>query len=120
MARTVFCWFIRTGLVVTYPLNSFSSDAYQSDLNRMRPDGSQVEQLTFSTAFDPNQPRYTPDGVWIIYTRVAASRREMWMIPAEGGDPVQVLTEAFTPTERGSPTNQQTNVRQTTIAEIST
>lgn len=65
-----------------------------SDLHRMRPDGSDVEQLTFyeTSARRPYHARYTPDGDWIIYSLHRSGTRELWMIPAEGGDPVALVT----------------------------
>lgn len=60
--------------------------------SRMRPDGSGAELLLASTDdLRPNQPRYTPDGAWIIFTGLTRSARELWMIPANGGDPIPVL-----------------------------
>lgn len=82
-------WIVYT----TYPLNQFSSNATESDLYRMRPDGSEVELLlAASDELHPNQPRYTPDGDWIIFTGLTPTTRELWMIPAEGGDPIAVIT----------------------------
>jgi Tol biopolymer transport system component len=77
----------------TYPLLHFNDSQFDSNLYRMRPDGSEVEQLLASTAsLHPNQPRYTPDGEWISFTGVTPSARELWLIPAGGGEAVAVLT----------------------------
>lgn len=81
----------------THPLYSFNFDPVISNLYRMRPDGSDMEQLTFYETPDirANQPRYTPDGKWISFTAVQASSnpqerksdRSLWVIPAKGGEP---------------------------------
>ena len=78
----------------SYPLWSFNFDAVVSNLYRMRPDGSGIEQLTFydTPATRANQPRYTPDGQWITFTAVTESGRSLWAIPAEGGDPVVIVS----------------------------
>jgi Tol biopolymer transport system component len=71
----------------TYPLSEFGC-CQVSNLYRMHPDGSGVEQLTFYT--DENlratQPRYTPDGQWILFTSVTPDSRSIGIIPADGGE----------------------------------
>jgi Tol biopolymer transport system component len=64
-----------------------------SDLFRMHPDGSGVEQLTdFGDAeHRAGQPRYTPDGDWIIFTYKTETGLSLWALPAEGGDPVEIV-----------------------------
>ena len=76
----------------TYPLWSWNHDAVVSNLYRMRPDGSEIEQLTFyeTPEIRANQPHYTPDGKWIIFTAVTPSSRSLWVIPAEGGEPIVI------------------------------
>lgn len=86
----------------TYPLWSFNFDAVVSNLYRMRPDGSGIEQLTFYDTPDlrANQPRYTPDGKWILFTAVQPSTnteerktdRSLWVIPANGGEPIKLTS----------------------------
>ena len=73
----------------TYPLNEFQC-CQVSNLYRVHPDGSGMEQLTHYAADDlrATQPRYTPDGRWIVFTAVTPSSRDLWAIPAEGGEPV--------------------------------
>jgi Tol biopolymer transport system component len=34
-------------------------------------------------------PAYSPDGQWVAYYRVLAGQRDVWIVPAVGGDPVQ-------------------------------
>lgn len=71
----------------TYPLNVFQ-DSGDSHLYRMHPDGTGVEQLTRLDDVRATQPKYRPDGDWIVFTAVASSQRSLWAIPAEGGEPV--------------------------------
>jgi hypothetical protein len=60
----------------------------------MHPDGTGMEQLTHyeTEGLRATQPRYTPDGQWIVFTAaVREETRSLWAIPAEGGEPI-VLT----------------------------
>ncbi len=72
-----------------HPLHEFQC-CEVSNLYRMHPDGSGMEQLTHYDTKDlrATQPRYTPDGQWIVFTAVTPSTRSLWAIPAEGGEPV--------------------------------
>lgn len=76
----------------TYPLNEFNFTPKISNLYRIHPDGSGLEQLTHNETADlrATQPRYTPDGSWIIYTAVRPNSRSLWAIPADGGTPVVI------------------------------
>jgi Tol biopolymer transport system component len=76
----------------TYPLAAFNFEPAISNLYRMHPDGSGTEQLTFNedTTQRATQPRYTPDGESIVFTAVVPSGRELWVMPAEGGEPTVV------------------------------
>jgi Tol biopolymer transport system component len=73
----------------TYPLQEFQC-CQVSNLYRMRPDGSGIEQLTHYETADlrATQPRYTPDGQWIVFTAVTPASRDLWAIPAAGGEPI--------------------------------
>jgi Tol biopolymer transport system component len=75
----------------TYPLLEFQC-CRVSNLYRMHPDGSGMEQLThYATAeLRATQPRYTPDGEWILFTAVTPSSRSLWAIPAAGGEPIVI------------------------------
>jgi TolB protein len=77
----------------TYPLRVFRV-ADRSDLYTMRPDGSEMRQLTHLEGSRATQPRWTPDGEAIIYTRVEASGRprHIWAIRSDGTDDSPVLT----------------------------
>ncbi len=78
----------------TYPLLEFQC-CQISNLYRMHPDGTGMEQLTHYT--DENlratQSRYTPNGQWILFTSVTPTSRSIGMIPADGGEPI-VLVQA--------------------------
>ena len=73
----------------TYPLLEFQC-CQVSNLYRMHPDGSGMEQLTHYTTEElrATQPRYTPDGQWIVFTSVTPEARSLWAIPAAGGEPI--------------------------------
>jgi TolB protein len=75
----------------THPLAEFGC-CHESNLYRVHPDGSGVEQLTaFSGDQGGTQPSYTPDGTWIVFTEVTRDSRNLWAIPSEGGDPVELV-----------------------------
>ena len=72
----------------TYPWGDFCCEV--SNLYRIHPDGSGMEQLTHYEKADlrASQPRYTPDGQYIIFVAVTPRTRSLWAIPAEGGEPI--------------------------------
>ena len=77
----------------TYPLFEYNrSTPATSNLYRIHPDGSGLEQLTFNETIGQRatQPQYTPDEKWIIFTAVTPSSRSLWAIPTEGGEPVVI------------------------------
>jgi Tol biopolymer transport system component len=77
----------------TYPLRVFGV-AERSDLYTMKPDGTEVRQLTHLDGSRATQPRWTPDGEAITYTRVEPSGRprHIWAIRSDGTDDSPVLT----------------------------
>jgi Tol biopolymer transport system component len=76
----------------TYPLNEFNFVPAISDLYRIHPDGTGMEQISHYESEDLRAtiPRYTPDGKWIIFTAVQPRDRSLWVIPAEGGEPIEI------------------------------
>jgi dipeptidyl aminopeptidase/acylaminoacyl peptidase len=62
-------------------------DIYVIDL-----DGGPVRQLTTDPAWDTD-PRWSRDGQWIYFDSDRSGRAEVWKIPAEGGEPIQVTTK---------------------------
>jgi Tol biopolymer transport system component len=76
----------------TYPLNDFQC-CQVSNLYRIQPDGSGLEQLTDETSPDVRltQPRFTPDGERLVVTGVTSKGRELWILPADAtGEPIVV------------------------------
>ena len=81
-------------LLTTRPLLDF--DAGQSELYTMRPNGTGLRRLT---NYGPNgpratQPRWTPDGKAIVYTRTTQQHlpRHIYAINADGTGDTPVLT----------------------------
>jgi len=70
----------------THPLSAFNFVSEVSNLYRIHPDGSGLEQLTRHDTghFRATQPRYTPDGEWILLTTVTPSSRSLWAHPRRG------------------------------------
>jgi Tol biopolymer transport system component len=65
------------------------------DLVRIRPDGSDRELLADYVGTGATQPRYTPDGDWIVFTALKPlegwpRQRSLWAIPADGGPRVVI------------------------------
>ncbi len=84
-------------LFSTRPLFDFDTSG-RSELYTMRPDGSGMHKLTSYGEDGPRatQPRWTPDGKAILYTRLpqAGSPRHIWGIDRTGHEDVPVLTAA--------------------------
>jgi hypothetical protein len=57
-----------------------------SNLYRLQPDGSGMEQLTHVATEDlrATQPRNGPNVRWLVFAAVTPSSRGLWAIPAEG------------------------------------
>ena len=76
----------------TYPLNDFQC-CLVSNLYRIRPDGSGLEQLTHETTAERRltQPRFAPGRERLVVTGVKPEARELWILPADAsGDPIVV------------------------------
>lgn len=80
------------GKWIVFCTNTLESDVerHDSQLYRMRPDGTGVEQLTDFEDVRATQPSYSPDGDWIIFSAVVTGAIDLWAIPAAGGAPVVV------------------------------
>ena len=76
----------------TYPLRDFQC-CEVSNLYRIHPDGTELEQLTHYEADEERatQPRGTPDGMSILYTAVSGDRRVPALMPVYGGEPIEVV-----------------------------
>lgn len=82
----------------TYPYREFGDlGPLPSNLYRIHPDGSGMEQLTFyETNLDATQPQYTPDGTSILFTGAGSSNRSLLIMPAEGGEPTFIARGGYT------------------------
>jgi Tol biopolymer transport system component len=83
----------------TYPLFEYGDAPGPSNLYRVHPDGSGLEQLTFNetTSLRATLPHYSPDGEWIIFTAVTPKDRSLFAIPAAGGDPTVIAQGSGAP-----------------------
>lgn len=52
----------------------------------------QVTQLTDTNEVFEANPIFSPDGAWILFESEVTGNRDLWMMPAEGGEPIQVTT----------------------------
>ncbi len=80
----------------TYNLVVFQSTNNASELYTIRPDGTDLQQLTsFGAGQDrATQPRWTPDGERILFTKVSGSGpRSMASVSADGSDEVWATGE---------------------------
>jgi dipeptidyl aminopeptidase/acylaminoacyl peptidase len=81
----------------THPLVEFQVSG-TSELFTIRPDGTGLNQLTAYGPEGPRatQPRWTPDGSAIVYTRTtqAGSPRTLWVISADGQTDQPVFAES--------------------------
>jgi len=75
----------------------FASEATGTrNIWRMNPDGGNLTQLTNGDGED--SPYCSPDGRWVVYTRLerkGIDRPTIWRVPIDGGQPQQ-LTDEFT------------------------
>lgn len=81
----------RSIVFATHPLAAFDC-CEVSNLYRMNPDGSGLQQLTTFTSEGQRatRPRYTPDGKQIVFTLVTSGSRVLAVIPARGGEIVPI------------------------------
>jgi TolB protein len=90
-------WSPKGDLIVfsTHPLREYPSG--RSELYTMRPDGSGIKALTSNGENGPRatEPRWTPDGKAILYSRVTpeGTHRSIWAIDHTGRKDGPVLTK---------------------------
>ena len=77
----------------TYPLSDFKC-CYISNLYRIHPNGKAQGQLTPYSSKGPRatQPRYSSDSSWILFTASTSTSRNIWIMPAGGGQPFQLTS----------------------------
>ncbi len=63
------------------------ADLWIQPLDAGKPSQS-ARQLTEQTG-TVSHPCFSPDGRWIVYYRVADGQRDLWIVPAAGGAPIQ-------------------------------
>jgi Tol biopolymer transport system component len=76
----------------TYPFGEFGDAGPKpSNLYRIHPDGSGLEQLThYEMNLKAVQPQYTPDGKAILFTGAGSSSRSLYTLPAGGSEPTLI------------------------------
>lgn len=74
-------------MFATHPLAQFDCCEVSDHLYRVHPDGTGLEPLTLFKNEDlrATQPRYTPDGKWIVFAAVTPGSRSLWAIITQGG-----------------------------------
>jgi TolB protein len=82
----------------------------QSDLNRWMElricdlnTGELADLMTGENNDASFFPRWSPDGEWIAFIRRVDNSSDVWVIPAEGGDPVQLTEEGDVTAPEWSP-----------------
>lgn len=77
------------GSRVVYVLRTVDRDADRDDrsLWQVRP-GSEPTRLTRGRA--DTDPRWSPDGRWIAFLRAGDGPAQVWLLPADGGEPEQL------------------------------
>jgi Tol biopolymer transport system component len=70
-------------------------DLWRQSLDRRRPTGS-PERITDQPG-NASRPAISPDGRWIAYYRIDGAERSIWIVPGEGGLPIQFRNHAVSP-----------------------
>jgi len=80
---------------------------YAGDLWTAPRSGGQARQLTTDPGLEW-LPRYSPDGKWIAFTGKYDGNQDVYVIPAEGGEPRRLTwwTDVGHPAERAGPNNE--------------
>ena len=71
----------------------------QNTLWRSRVDGSERLQLTFPPMGSILNPKWSPDGRLIAFTEWGVVDKKVYMIPANGGSPMLLLSGDFNPSD---------------------
>ena len=99
---------IPEGRLLRFPTLSKDSIAfvYGGDLWAVPRDGGTARQLTTDAGLEW-LPRYSPDGKWIAFSGQYDGNRDIYVIPAAGGEPMRLTwwTDTGQPSERQGPNN---------------
>jgi dipeptidyl aminopeptidase/acylaminoacyl peptidase len=68
--------------------------ASNSDLYIVNADGSGLRQLTFSPGTDEH-PRWSPDGMSLLFVSTRKSGAQAWLLPLNGGEPQQLTDFSY-------------------------
>src|SRR5436309_15080136 len=79
---------------------------YAGDIWAVARTGGVARRLTGDPGLEI-MPRYSPDGAWIAFTGEYDGNRDVYVIPAEGGEPRRLTfwTDTGHPSERAGPNN---------------
>lgn len=66
--------------------------AAQTHLYVMNSDGSGAHRITQTAGVEENRPAWSPDGQRIAYCSTASGSYRVWIVNADGSDPVQITT----------------------------
>lgn len=79
-------------VIVAVGLAGCGTEGAQSPLKSGRV--PQVTQLTDNHDVFEANPIYSPDGAWILFESDVTGNRDLWLMPAAGGEPTQLTTHA--------------------------
>lgn len=74
------------------------ADGESVDIYRVRPDGTDLQQLTHTPAIEERRPVWSPDGQWIAYLASSPSNNAFYRMQADGTDNQRVGNVAFSQT----------------------
>ena len=67
------------------------ASGYFSDVWRIHPDGTGLQQVTHLRSGGAWQPRYSPDGRWILFAWLLPTGSRLAAVSPDGGQPIEVL-----------------------------
>jgi len=70
-------------------------DLWFQDLEDGKPVG-QARRLYEDPKGEASHPAFSPDGHWIAYYRILGEERDIWILPAEGGQPTRFTEDPST------------------------
>ena len=83
----------RQGELVVFPVRRYELEAGRSwsELWRVRPDGSDLRQLTFGRNNDTD-PQVSPDGRQVAFVSDRGGSAQLWLLPLDGGEARQLTS----------------------------